>query len=158
MKLVMIYFSCECLIFICNTRVWFRVWVTRRVKITRRVWVWNHFLTRMRVRVTRRVKFNPNGYGYGWSLPVGFIPVAIPSADSGARRPPAGEPRSPNRRCRVEGRRRKSKSLLRAGLANWCACSIFWVGPWAKYYYSLRPKKNVDLANVDLASREVKHF
>ena len=58
------------------------MWVTRRVKITRRVWVWNHFLTRMRVRVTRRVKFNPNGYGYGWPLPDGYIPVAIPSCGS----------------------------------------------------------------------------
>ena len=36
----------------------------------------------MRVRVTRRVKFNPNGYGYGWPLPDGYIPVAIPSEDS----------------------------------------------------------------------------
>jgi hypothetical protein len=31
------------------------------------------FFTRMRVRVTRRVKF----YGYGWALPVGYVPIAI---------------------------------------------------------------------------------
>jgi hypothetical protein len=29
----------------------------------------------MRVRVTRRVKFC--GCGYGWALPVGYVPVAI---------------------------------------------------------------------------------
>jgi hypothetical protein len=28
-------------------------------------------------RVTRRVKFSPNGYGYGWALPIGYVPVAI---------------------------------------------------------------------------------
>ena len=37
----------------------------------------------MRVRVTRRVKFNPNGYGYGWPLPDGYIPVAIPTRGAG---------------------------------------------------------------------------
>jgi len=30
----------------------------------------------VRVRVTRRVKFTPYGCGYGWPLPVGFVPVA----------------------------------------------------------------------------------
>jgi hypothetical protein len=37
------------------------------------------FFTRMRVRVTRRVKFYGcgYGYGYGWALPVGYVPVAI---------------------------------------------------------------------------------
>jgi hypothetical protein len=33
------------------------------------------FFTRMRVRITRRVKFY--GYGYGWTLPVRYVPVAI---------------------------------------------------------------------------------
>jgi hypothetical protein len=35
------------------------------------------FFTRMWVRVTRRVKFYGCGYGYGWALPVGYVPVAI---------------------------------------------------------------------------------
>jgi hypothetical protein len=35
------------------------------------------FFTRMRVRVTRRVKFCGCGYRYGWALPVEYVPVAI---------------------------------------------------------------------------------
>jgi hypothetical protein len=65
------------LIFLGNFRVCYRVRVTRRVRITRRVQVWNYFFTRMRVRVNRRVKFCGCGYGYGWTLPVGYVPVAI---------------------------------------------------------------------------------
>ena len=68
----MIYYIC-----LCNSRVCLRVWVTRRVQITRRVRVWKYFPTRVRVRVTRRIKFTPCGCGYGWPLPVGFVPVAI---------------------------------------------------------------------------------
>jgi hypothetical protein len=35
------------------------------------------FFTRMWVRVTQRVKFCGCEYGYGWALPVGYVPVAI---------------------------------------------------------------------------------
>jgi hypothetical protein len=47
----------------------------RTVEFTRRVRVWNYFPTRVHSRVTRRVKFSPNGYG--WALPIGYVPVAI---------------------------------------------------------------------------------
>jgi hypothetical protein len=63
--------------YLCNSRVCCRVRVTRRVEFTRRVRVWNYFPTRVHLRVTRRVKFSPNGYGYGWALPIGYVPVAI---------------------------------------------------------------------------------
>jgi hypothetical protein len=63
--------------YLCNSRVCCRVRVTRRVEFTRRVQVWNYFPTRVHSRVTRRVKFSPNGYGYGWALPIGYVPVAI---------------------------------------------------------------------------------
>jgi hypothetical protein len=74
-KLRMIYFCMWLFDFLGNFRVCYRVRVTRRVRITRRVQVWNYFFTRIRVRVTRQVKFC--GYGYGWALPVGYVPVAI---------------------------------------------------------------------------------
>ena len=77
----MIYFLWECLIYLCNFRVGFRVWVTRRVRITRRVRVWKYFPTHVWVRVTRRVKFIPCGCGYGWPLPVGYVPVAISNGE-----------------------------------------------------------------------------
>ena len=57
----------------------------------------------MRVRVTRRVKFNPNGYGYGWPLPDGYIPVAIPTRGRGRGRG-AHRARGPRREGRGGGR------------------------------------------------------
>ena len=30
-------------------------------------------------------KFSHSGYGYGWPLPVGYIPVAIPKHDTSVR-------------------------------------------------------------------------
>ena len=77
----MIYFLWKCLIYLCNFQVGFRVWVTRRVRITLRVRVWKYFPTHVWVRVTRRVKFIPCGCGYGWPLPVGYVPVAISNGE-----------------------------------------------------------------------------
>jgi hypothetical protein len=65
------------LIFLGNFRVCYRVRIIRRMRITRRVRVWSYFFTCMQIRVTRRVKFCRCGYGYGWTLPVGYVPVAI---------------------------------------------------------------------------------
>jgi hypothetical protein len=76
------------LIFLGNFRVCYWVRVTRRVRINRRVRVWNYFFIRMRVRVTRRVKFC--GYGYGWALPVGYVPVVILRRDEQARQDTRG--------------------------------------------------------------------
>jgi hypothetical protein len=47
-------------------------------------------------RVTRRVKFSPNGYGYGWALPIGYVPVAIvtPNRMKGRRGLPAVGPQA----------------------------------------------------------------
>jgi hypothetical protein len=55
------------------------MFITRSVRITRRVRVWNYFFTRIWVRVTQRVKFCEcgYGYGYGWTLPIKYVPVAI---------------------------------------------------------------------------------
>jgi hypothetical protein len=61
--------------YLCNSRVCCRVRVTRRVEFTRRVLVWNYFPTCVHLWVTRRAKFSPNGYG--WALPIGYVPVAI---------------------------------------------------------------------------------
>jgi hypothetical protein len=38
-----------------------------------------------RVRITRRVKFYGCGYWYGWTLPVGYVPVAILSREGPPR-------------------------------------------------------------------------
>jgi len=35
------------------------------------------FYTRVRVRVSRWIKFRPHGCGYGWPLPVGYVSIAI---------------------------------------------------------------------------------
>jgi hypothetical protein len=73
------YLTCWKLLYFYWTRVYFRVWNTRRVRITRRVRVRNEFLTRLLSRVTRWNRFWPGGCGYGWPVPIGYVPVAIPS-------------------------------------------------------------------------------
>jgi hypothetical protein len=74
-------FLCDKVRLFMQSRVCCRVRVTRRVEFTRRVRVWNYFPTRVHSRVTRWVKLSPNGYGYGWALPIGYVPVAIVSCD-----------------------------------------------------------------------------
>jgi hypothetical protein len=71
--------------YLCHSRVCCRVRVTRRVEFTRQVRVWNYFPTRVHSRVTRRVKFSPNGYG--WALPIGYVPVAIVTPDASVPSP-----------------------------------------------------------------------
>jgi len=72
------FFVCECLIFICNSWVCYRVRVTRRIEFTyASASIGVFFFYHMRVRVIQRVKCRLHGCKYGWPLSIEYVLVAI---------------------------------------------------------------------------------